>query len=178
MQFYNCFWIVKPSRNYFNWKTHLYLTVTTFSNFKNDSTLIIHKGTTSNDEILEIVTPESLKPHQQHITPLTTGFYLALKATALSQPKLLITYAAFSDKDCYTDANFLCENQRCISILLHCDGFDHCGDNSDEGEDCKRGFVQTLPRFLGSFYDFRTAAAIFVVCSLGNKVFLCLFYCN
>lgn len=68
----------------------------------------------------------------------------------------------------------MCENHRCISILLRCDGFDHCGDKSDEAGDCKRSFVKT--GFLGSFYDFRTAAAVFVICSLGNaRICICVF---
>lgn len=30
---YNCFWIIKPPKNFVNWKTHLFLTVDTFSGF-------------------------------------------------------------------------------------------------------------------------------------------------
>lgn len=100
---------------------------------------------------------------RQHVTPLTTGFYVALKGVPQSNAKLLIVYSAFSYKDCLNEANFLCKNQRCISILLYCDGFDHCGDNSDEPTSCKRSFVKALP----GFYELRTTAAVFVVCSLG-----------
>lgn len=38
-------------------------------------------------------------------------------------------------------SEFLCENHRCIPIQLHCDGFDHCGDRSDEPESCDIGKI-------------------------------------
>jgi len=31
---------------------------------------------------------------------------------------------------------FTCTNGRCIPSRLECDGFDHCGDNSDESPHC------------------------------------------
>lgn len=30
---YDCFWIVKPPKEHLNWKTELYLTVSSFSDF-------------------------------------------------------------------------------------------------------------------------------------------------
>lgn len=38
--------------------------------------------------------------------------------------------------DCFTGPEFLCENHRCIPFYLQCDGFDHCGDGSDESPSC------------------------------------------
>ena len=35
--------------------------------------------------------------------------------------------------------DFVCSNHRCISAQLRCDGFDHCGDNSDEQIACNKG---------------------------------------
>ena len=36
-----------------------------------------------------------------------------------------------SDKSCYHD-EFRCANRRCIAKSLECDGFNNCGDHSDE----------------------------------------------
>lgn len=33
----------------------------------------------------------------------------------------------------------MCKNHKCIPGQLQCDGFDHCGDNSDEPDSCKDG---------------------------------------
>lgn len=161
---------MKPSHNYFNWKTHLYLTIPIFSNFNNDSTVTIHKGITSVDERLQILKPNN-ETNQENIVPLASGFYVTFKGSSSQEKssKLVIVYAAFNYKHCFTDANFLCKNHRCISILLYCDGFDHCGDGSDEPVDCKRSFVKMFPGFLGGFYDFRTAAVVFIVSSLGKR---------
>lgn len=37
---------------------------------------------------------------------------------------------------CNSANEFFCKNERCIPIRLQCDGFDHCGDNSDESTEC------------------------------------------
>lgn len=33
VRMYDCFWIILPQKRYSDWKTDLYLSVTTFSNF-------------------------------------------------------------------------------------------------------------------------------------------------
>lgn len=33
----------------------------------------------------------------------------------------------------------MCSNQRCIPHTLRCDGFNQCGDNSDEPDQCELG---------------------------------------
>ena len=48
--------------------------------------------------------------------------------------KLLVT-------DCYSTREFVCLNHRCIDSKLRCDGFNHCGDNSDEQTACKGNYV-------------------------------------
>jgi len=43
----------------------------------------------------------------------------------------------FGWKECYSVNDFICLNHRCISANLRCDGFNHCGDNSDEQTACE-----------------------------------------
>lgn len=52
----------------------------------------------------------------------------------MDPPVLVLTFA-----DCFAGSDFLCRNHRCIPSELNCDGFDHCGDNSDEPTTCFRG---------------------------------------
>lgn len=101
-QFYDCYWIVRPSRNYLNWKTHLYLFVSTFKSFDEDSVFTIRKGITSNDEILETLQPQNNETDsllaQKHVVPLTTGFYISFKGLSETDSALIVVYSAFSYK--------------------------------------------------------------------------------
>ena len=40
---------------------------------------------------------------------------------------------------CYALTDLMCHNHRCVPKMLRCDGFDHCGDNSDEPTSCYGG---------------------------------------
>lgn len=52
-----------------------------------------------------------------------------------------LTNALFKlTSDCFSGSDFLCQNHRCIPSQLNCDGFDHCGDNSDEPTTCFRDY--------------------------------------
>lgn len=102
--------------------------------------------------------------YREHIAPVTSGFHVSLRGTFGPNSQLAIAYAAFSYTgetgfamriidiaclfsflmmslvpDCFTGTDFLCQNHRCIPRQLNCDGFDHCGDNSDEPATCFQG---------------------------------------
>jgi hypothetical protein len=51
---------------------------------------------------------------------------------------------SFHSAECYTGTEFMCQNQRCIPLQLQCDGFNHCGDNSDEPEECSEQWENSL----------------------------------
>lgn len=120
-KFYDCVWIVQPQQTYANWKTHIYLSVASFSNFGTTITfdnllifdccvltvaentiLSIHEGITSLEEPVEVIkqTSENVTG-RQHVVPLSKGFYISLKGGFRPQSKLVIVYSAFSYKGLY-----------------------------------------------------------------------------
>ncbi|KAG5678028.1 hypothetical protein PVAND_007735 [Polypedilum vanderplanki] len=57
----------------------------------------------------------------------------------------LVQYIVVCEEfECYTGTEFMCQNQRCIPLILQCDGFNHCGDNSDEPESCTEQWENSL----------------------------------
>lgn len=137
--------------------------------------LVVRQGPTSVLLPLEILRhPASqVQPprYREHVAPVTSGFHVSLRGTFGSSSHLAIAYAAFSYtgrcvvdaswnvstpvallvdvsfSDCFAGSDFLCRNHRCIPNQLNCDGFDHCGDNSDEPTTCFRGTDRTPEPF-------------------------------
>lgn len=54
-------------------------------------------------------------------------------------------FSLISPSECYVGGGeFLCDNQRCIPNILQCDGFNQCGDNSDEPESCPTEWANSV----------------------------------
>ncbi|XP_059489398.1 uncharacterized protein LOC132204719 isoform X2 [Neocloeon triangulifer] len=187
LKYFDCIWIIKPPRNYFNLKSHLYLKISQFSDFGGNTDLVVRQGLTSEGVTVENlrspVSEASSRLLREMIIPVDVGFYISLRGVFSSRSKLSIVYAAFSYMDCFAGADFLCKNHRCISTRLTCDGFDHCGDNSDEPTTTcmeefwtehiqydKRRYTVTpnyyFPK-MERYPDLRTATMVFLVSSLG-----------
>ncbi|XP_068897152.1 uncharacterized protein Culd, partial [Tenebrio molitor] len=136
MKSFDCIWLIKPPETYLHMKTHLYVKVVKFAGFAGRTELTIRQGLTSNGPLVEnlklSMTHFYLSKEREHIVPISQGFYIRLKGLFLPESRLALVYAAFNYKDCLAGSDLLCHNKRCISSLLKCDGFDHCGDNSDE----------------------------------------------
>uniref|UniRef100_A0A1I8BI77 CUB domain-containing protein n=1 Tax=Meloidogyne hapla TaxID=6305 RepID=A0A1I8BI77_MELHA len=63
------------------------------------------------------------------------GFYVRLRGKIENISGLSIPYTYFyrwPAPPCATVEEFYCDNHKCISNILRCDGYDHCGDSSDE----------------------------------------------
>ncbi|CAG9865067.1 unnamed protein product [Phyllotreta striolata] len=176
---FDCVWIVKPPENLRHRKTHLYVKVATFLEFAGTTELTIRQGVTSNQPSVEILRHPMVhygnSKQVEHVVPINQGFYIRLRGIFTPKSQLAILYAAFNYKDCFGGSDFLCHNLRCISILLYCDGFDHCGDESDElncYQDPKdhREFSK-IPNFLfpkeEPYSNITTATFVFLTCSFG-----------
>ncbi|CAL7941597.1 unnamed protein product [Xylocopa violacea] len=186
---YDCVWLIRPPKNYLHMKTHMYLKVITFADMAGNTELIVKQGPTSALLPLEVLRhPVSqVQPprHREHVAPVTSGFHVSLRGTFGPTSNLAIAYAAFNYMDCFAGSDFLCRNHRCIPNQLNCDGFDHCGDNSDEPATCFRDWeVEPQDRKwhvnkanyyfpkIDRYPDLKTATLVFVASSLGLIVLI------
>lgn len=142
---YDCVWIVQPPQNY-AFKSHLSIRVVQFEDMASGTRLDVRQGLTSEDYLLEAMEGGSTsKTGQEHVVAIDTGFYVRLRGAFNKDSKLAIVYTSFSYLgSCYTLTDLMCHNHRCIPKMLRCDGFDHCGDNSDEPSSCYRGGDKNL----------------------------------
>lgn len=88
--------------------------------------------------------------------------------------------------DCFVGPEFLCGNHRCIPFYLQCDGFDHCGDNSDEtsctinsdNENVARPWYTHTSNYFfpktDNLADLKTATIVFLGSSIGLVFFIIL----
>ncbi|XP_075221183.1 CUB and LDLa domain isoform X2 [Lycorma delicatula] len=185
---YDCVWLIRPPGNFYHLKTHLYLKVETFLDMAGNTELIVRQGQTSEGPLLETVRHPMAqfagsrpRTHiREHVIPLSTGYYVSLRGTFNVASRLAIVYSAFTYMDCFTGSDFLCQNHRCVPAVLTCDGFDHCGDSSDEPETCTREWeAQPVDRrwysHTPNYYfpkmerypDLKTATLVFIVSSIG-----------
>ncbi|KZC05443.1 Neuropilin and tolloid-like protein 1, partial [Dufourea novaeangliae] len=186
---YDCVWLIRPPKNFLHMKTHMYLKVVTFADMAGNTELVVRQGPTSALLPLEILRhPASqVQPprHREHVAPVTSGFHVSLRGTFGLSSHLAIAYAAFSYMDCFAGSDYLCRNHRCIPSQLNCDGFDHCGDNSDEPATCFRDWeVEPQDRKwhankanyyfpkIDRYPDLKTATLVFVASSLGLIVLI------
>ncbi|CAL1684988.1 unnamed protein product [Lasius platythorax] len=187
LKIYDCVWLIRPPKNFLHMKTHMYLKVVGFADMAGNTELIIKEGPTSALMSLEVIRQPSSQlqslRHREHIAPITNGFHVSLRGTFGPSSHLAIAYAAFSYIDCFGGTDFLCQNHRCIPNQLNCDGFDHCGDNSDEPQTCFQDWEMEpgerkwhkanyyFPK-IEQYPDLKTATLVFVASSLGLIVLI------
>ncbi|KAJ8984814.1 hypothetical protein NQ317_013012 [Molorchus minor] len=144
-KFFDCVWIIKPVENFLHRKTHLYVKVVEFYNFAGTTELVIRQGLTSTQPLADILrypmTQFNNFKQTEHVASISKGFYIGLRGHFSPDSRLAIVFAAFNYKDCFGGSDYLCHNLRCIPVLLNCDGFDHCGDDSDELPSCSEGLI-------------------------------------
>lgn len=186
VRYFDCIWIIRPSNKYYHMKTHLSLQLASFSLLPN-SQLTLHRGMNSFGEILSTFQEQRLDNNDIYEALVTDGFYVQLKGNFSMNSTLAIVYTVFSYSNCYMGSDVMCVNQKCIPVQVHCDGFDHCGDGSDEPPSCvsqwqnepfDRQWYKNNPNyyFPASEYDFKAASILFISTSAGLILLVaCLF---
>ncbi|XP_059619986.1 uncharacterized protein LOC132263974 isoform X2 [Phlebotomus argentipes] len=186
--FYDCTWIVKPSHRYFHQQDQLLLRVQSFSKMGDFSDLSVHRGSTStHPRVLKVERPHGNYTDtlgENLIVPLTSGFYVRLRGFFTHESRLVIVYAAFGMRDCYIGTGFMCKNRHCIAIDLRCDGFDQCGDSSDEPTSCLTENASNWNSHGNYFFpkvdtfdddNLRTVSILLVICSFGSVILITVF---
>lgn len=186
-RYFDCIWIIRPSDKYYHLKTHQSLQLAYFSVLP-ESSLIIRSGTNSIGDILgNFSEAHNGAPNDKYVLPLGTGFYVHLRGNFSRNSTFALVYTAFSYADCLRAADFQCANQLCIPMQVKCDGFNHCGDGSDEpmscayewnGELVDRQWYKYVPNyyFPANEYDIKSASILFMGTSSGLIVLVaCLF---
>ncbi|GAB0091766.1 CUB domain [Sergentomyia squamirostris] len=185
--FYDCIWIVRPSHRYFHQQDQLLLRVDSFSMMGKPSELTVHRGVTSiHPQVLRLESEMNATDAvgQNLIVPISSGFYIHLRGFFKHQSRLVVVYAAFGVRECYIGTGFMCKNHRCIAIELRCDGFDQCGDGSDEPSSCLAENGSDWNNHPNYFFpktdafdddNFRTVSMLLVLCSFGSVVIVIFF---
>lgn len=142
-QLVDCIWLLYPpfhKRNLFS------ATISEFENIGRGSFLEFRKGISSVSPVIKTFEcHSSLCPDQIETPEITVsaavGIYIRFRGRLRKESSLVFSYCTFSEREC-TNREFRCANGRCIHRSLHCDGYDHCTDNSDE-EKCQAEIVST-----------------------------------
>lgn len=93
---YDCVWLIKPPNTYAHLKTHLSLKVDTFEKLGPHSMLTIIQGTTSDGTVLSVTKADSALVRKDLVVPLTSGFYVHLRASFGHLSRLALVYSGFS----------------------------------------------------------------------------------
>ncbi|XP_022665365.1 uncharacterized protein LOC111252136 isoform X2 [Varroa destructor] len=146
---YDCVWLVKSSARETP-ESQISIRVAQFEEMGPQSTLEIKQGLVSVAYPLVTLNSHQTTKNQQHAQeytiPASSGFYIRLKGSFTNRSRLAVVYSVFTfDSACNETSQFMCANRRCLHPAIHCDGFNHCGDGSDEvGCDGKVVFEKRL----------------------------------
>lgn len=148
-EYFDCIWVVKTQPGY----SGVYMKLMKKRIPKDydypyrRNQIQIRSGLTSNGRLLTTIYAEmSPNDYKAHLNEI--GFYVRINATLLPSDSVILAYASYKETyvtDCKHDSTmFECSNGRCIDRSLVCDGYDHCGDNTDETTGCSDGDTSGL----------------------------------
>ncbi|KAF7634299.1 hypothetical protein Mgra_00006264 [Meloidogyne graminicola] len=148
----NCIWIINKQNSYKNFSLtkssyfdNIFLHIDQFHLKGENITLEIREGINSEGKILiklegeqssKQLAQKQLEQGFEIKIENENGFYIRLQGKIENNSGLSIPYSYFyrwPDPPCNSSMDeFYCDNNKCISNILRCNGYDHCGDSSDE----------------------------------------------
>ncbi|XP_041376298.1 uncharacterized protein LOC121388848 [Gigantopelta aegis] len=130
--YYDCVWVVKRQPQY----DHIYVKLISFK-----GSLVYYHGQTDKLEIREsftslgsieaAVTPGNADEIKTYSFDASDAFYIRLQGRYSNSEDFILAFTSFKYGICMNN-QYQCLNNKCIPYILKCDGYDHCGDNSDE----------------------------------------------
>ncbi|XP_059141935.1 uncharacterized protein LOC131929650 [Physella acuta] len=65
-----------------------------------------------------------------------TVYFRVTSSNVTLNGRARVLFSAFNSDTCDTEKEFCCDNGRCVDESMTCDGYDDCGDDSDEDDGC------------------------------------------
>lgn len=138
-EYFDCIWVVKTQPGYGGVYMKLVKKRIPADGYSQRSMIQIRSGLTSNGNLLTTIFAE-MSPYDYKVHLNEVGFYVRINASLSPSDSVILAYASYKNtyvSDCKHDSSmFECGNGRCIDKTLVCNGYDHCGDNTDETTGC------------------------------------------
>ncbi|CAD5206311.1 unnamed protein product [Bursaphelenchus okinawaensis] len=143
-KYVDCIWIVGRLPSFAQVFDQVYLKIDKFEpNEAKDLKLEIRKGLHSTSPVILSLESMNFRTGSNRKYPVSLvndqhphpAFYIRLNGLLHISSDVQLTYSLFyrwATASCPGRFEFHCENSRCISDSLRCDGVDNCGDQSDE----------------------------------------------
>lgn len=134
-ELYDCLWVVKTQDGFDGMFLKIIKLRSSGYLFRGDNELTIRAGVSSLSPVRSVFDMlDNIDNGIPHFSK--TGFYIRLNASLSSSDSVILTFASYKTSPGCGSELFVCGNDRCIDRGLMCDGYDQCGDNSDEVEGC------------------------------------------
>ncbi|KAI1718717.1 low-density lipoprotein receptor domain class A domain-containing protein [Ditylenchus destructor] len=140
----DCIWLIGRFPSISRTFDRIYLKVDEFGLRGSGLRLEIRRGTNSGAERVFLLFDQQLRgenwsqkqpPEGFQADDVQPAFYMRLRGYLTYNQGFSVTFAHFyrwATALCPGPGEFHCDNSKCVKSVLRCDGYNHCGDSSDE----------------------------------------------